>query len=482
MARIAFCQEMAVEYMGYMTMSAVLKQAGHTVEVFLDDEMNRPRLLQEIRAFQPTLIGFSVLTPSIPWAFQFARELKELTHAPTIFGNVHAIMCPEIIHDDTVDMVCIGEGEHVILELCAALDGGGDYTSIPGIWVKTQEGIIKNAKRDKCLDLEELPHPDRSIYYKYAIFRKTPNLRIMNGRGCPYSCSFCANKAMRDKIGPAGYVRKWSPQRAIEELEYAIANHPTKPKNIFFIDEVFWVTRPWLHEFLTLYKERVNLPFIASLQYGNLEEEDVKMMADSGALIVYLASETPDEELRRGLLNKNLTTERILTIAGWLKKYGISYGVSAFFGLPGETVEKHVAGLDFYERLNPLYLSTHFLQPYPGASISEDESVRKLMPDGKAFPVTVHHEPYLAVPDAARLSRLKRVYFLCAKFPLLRPLLIWLTQYPIPVLFDLLFLMHFTYYTFRVERITLYHFCVHLKGFGLKPLLKKLRARGDKRL
>ncbi|MEZ5416725.1 MAG: cobalamin-dependent protein [Vicinamibacterales bacterium] len=62
MARIAFCQDVVVEYMGFMAMAAVLKQAGHVVEVFIDPQTRRERFLNEVRAFRPDLVGFSILT------------------------------------------------------------------------------------------------------------------------------------------------------------------------------------------------------------------------------------------------------------------------------------------------------------------------------------------------------------------------------------------------------------------------------------
>ncbi|MEZ5416728.1 MAG: hypothetical protein R2708_05225 [Vicinamibacterales bacterium] len=56
-----------------------------------------------------------------------------------------------------------------------------------------------------------------------------------------------------------------------------------------------------------------------------------------------------------GILNKPVTNEQILRIAGWMHKYGIAFGSSAFFGLPGDTVDDHMARLPFFRQVNPKY-------------------------------------------------------------------------------------------------------------------------------
>jgi len=110
MARVAFCQDVLVEYMGFMCISAVLKEAGHTVDVFFDNQTNEEKFLREVAAFRPDVVGFSILSPSAPWALRTAKRVKDATGAIIVFGNVHAIFRPDIVEDEGVDIVCLGEG------------------------------------------------------------------------------------------------------------------------------------------------------------------------------------------------------------------------------------------------------------------------------------------------------------------------------------------------------------------------------------
>ncbi|MBI5093996.1 MAG: B12-binding domain-containing radical SAM protein [Candidatus Hydrogenedentes bacterium] len=475
MARVAFCQDVMVEYMGFMSISAVLKKAGHTVELFFDEQTNEERFIEQLARFQPDIIGFSILSPSAPWAVRVGEMAKAATGAITICGNVHAITAPQIIEHPGMDIVCIGEGEMCMLELCSAVDHGEDFSRIEGLWVKTEDGsVVRNCARRELVDMDALPFVDRGLYNKYAFFRNSAYLRVMTGRGCPFRCSFCTNPILADHYGGAKtYIRKQTPERAIREIESLVANHPHKVSFLFFIDEVFWVKNEWLREFLALYRDRIRIPFDANFRFGAILENDVKLLADAGAAILNVAVESGDEKQRKGIMNKPVSDEHIFQVTTWMRKYGIKFGSSCFFGLPGDTFQDHVERLGFYRKLNPTYLWTTFFQPYPGLALTQNEDIKKYTPESKAFEVTLHHDMYLDLPDRDRLVNLKKVYFLCTKFPALAPLLLWLTKFNIPFLFDVLFMAHFSYYIFRFERVSLFQWLVHVKVFALNPLLRR---------
>lgn len=474
MARVAFCQDVLVEYMSFMCMAAVLKRGGHTVEVFVDQDGDGRRVLRELREFRPDVVGFSLLTPSVPWALRIAQRVKNDLGAVTVVGNVHVMMSPEIVGEDGVDIACLGEGEHSMLELCAAIDAGGDYSHIDGFWVKTPHGIVKNPMRADLVNLDEQPWIDRAMYNRYFFFRHSPYLRVMLGRGCPFRCSFCSNPALMDHFGGLkSYVRKRSPSSAIAEIESLIARHPTRVKHIFIIDEVLWVKNEWLREFLHLWQERIALPFTAAFRFGGISEEEIKSLAEAKAGPICVATESGDEQQRKTVLGKPVSDEHILQVAGWLHRYGIEFGSSAFFGLPGDSVDDHVRRLPFFRRLNPKYLWTTFFQPYPGLALTRNQDVQRFLPPHGAFEATFHHDMYLDLPDRDRLVNLKKVYFLMMKFPRSERLLLWLTRFRIPLLFDLLFLSHFTYYIFWAERVSFLQWLYHIRIFAVNPWLRK---------
>ena len=104
--------------------------------------------VKKVEDFQPTLIAVSVTEST------FIRGIKLIDHLRfnqkqnilTIVGGVFATFAPErVIGEGAVDIVCIGEGEEPLTELCDRLEKSKNYYDVPNLWVKKKDGsIIKN--------------------------------------------------------------------------------------------------------------------------------------------------------------------------------------------------------------------------------------------------------------------------------------------------------------------------------------------------
>ena len=113
---------------GIMSLSAVLKRAGHECVMFDQANPETPNdvIIEEIRRQRPALVGLSFLsTTSYPYAKILARQIRAADATVRLaFGGVFAtlnaplvkLQCPE------VDFVCRGDGEQLILDLIERLD------------------------------------------------------------------------------------------------------------------------------------------------------------------------------------------------------------------------------------------------------------------------------------------------------------------------------------------------------------------------
>lgn len=479
MARVAFCQDTLVEYMGFMQMAAVLRTDGHVVEIFIDDYLNAADFTDELAEFRPDVVAFSVLTPSRDWAIETATAARARTGAATICGNVDAILNPSaFVPDGAFDLICTGEGEGVLTELCLAIDSGASWENITGTWRVRPDTVIKNPDRSELVDMDKLPTIDRSVYDKYRFFRRSPYLRVYAGRGCPFRCSFCSNTTMTDAFGGAKtYMRKRSPDLFVQDLVDLIEARPNRIKRIFFIDEVLWFDRTWLHDFLTLYRDRVGIPFSMNFKFnGGVTEADIELMAAAGAKAVCVASETGDEAIRRGVMNKPVSNAHILEVTRWMHKYGIEFGCSTIFGLPGQSYEGHIAELEFFREVKPHYLGANFFQPYPGLQLTEQLEGSGAFTAGGSFESTTHKDMYLDLPDRTRLVNIKKAYFVLYRFPFTQRPLTALARYRVPLLFDLIFLSHFVYYALWAEGCSLRQFATHFRNIAIKPALRRKQS------
>ncbi|HPN57447.1 MAG TPA: cobalamin-dependent protein, partial [Candidatus Omnitrophota bacterium] len=158
--KIAFVND-CVERLGVEYISAILKNNGHQVQLFVDPQIfnnvymqiNRlsryfdysEKIIKDLVTYQPDLIGFSVDTESYQWASRTARRIKAHLRTPIIFGGIHPTSVPErVILNDSVDILCVGEGEYPMLELADSMSRGRMDMSIKNLWFKTNGKIIKN--------------------------------------------------------------------------------------------------------------------------------------------------------------------------------------------------------------------------------------------------------------------------------------------------------------------------------------------------
>ena len=141
MVKVAFVQKTFYSYFGTMSISAVLKKNGHETELFM--EFHEKDIADAIKNSRPDVVAFSCLTATgeFEWAVETARKLKaELPNVPIVFGSIHPTLFPEkTINENDVDIICVGEGEIPMLELCSKLakkPGVSNIpTNIPGLWV-----------------------------------------------------------------------------------------------------------------------------------------------------------------------------------------------------------------------------------------------------------------------------------------------------------------------------------------------------------
>jgi radical SAM superfamily enzyme YgiQ (UPF0313 family) len=101
---------------GIMSLSAVLKRAGHECVMFDQANPETPTrcILEEIRRQQPALVGLSFLsTTSYPYAKVLARQIRAVdSRVPLAFGGVFATLNAELVKEQCpeVNFICRGDG------------------------------------------------------------------------------------------------------------------------------------------------------------------------------------------------------------------------------------------------------------------------------------------------------------------------------------------------------------------------------------
>jgi anaerobic magnesium-protoporphyrin IX monomethyl ester cyclase len=457
MTRIAFIQGLAVEYLGVMSLSAVLKQHGHTVELFLL-ERDEERLVEQVLSFQPNIAAFSVTTGSHQWPADFAAKLKHVSGSAimTLFGGPHPTFFPEYVEHPGVDVVCRGEGEQTILDLAQKLDADETVHDTLNCWVKADEQIVRNGLRPLIQDLDSLPYPDRSLYWsKYPYLRKS-TVSFMAGRGCPFRCTFCFNSVAQELYRGLGrYVRWRSPENCVQEITEVRDRYGMR--TVYLQDDTLLSDKQWVAEFTGLYEKNVKLPLLCLLRADQVDEPSLLALKKAGLKNAFFGIESGVDSIRNRVLKKGVKDEKIYRTAELLRKHGVKFRTYNMVGIPTETLEDAFETLRMNARIRTDYPWCSIFYPFPGTELGRmAEEVGLLGHDTMRWgSSSFFTESALALPYADQLANLQKLFWYGVKFPSLIPLIRRLVNAKPNRVYDALFLISYAVSLYGSESLTL---------------------------
>jgi radical SAM superfamily enzyme YgiQ (UPF0313 family) len=388
----------SIEWLGIEYLSAALEQAGHQTDLafeiglegtfyFHSRKKNHTAIIKKIEAFKPDMVLFSSTTNLFPWVREVAYTIKQHFSVPIIVGGIHATILPErVITDKNIDMVCIGEGEEAMVELANKLSRGQDYHDTKNIWHKVENTIVKNKVRPLITDLDQLPFPNKDIFYQYGCF--TDRLYVMTSRGCPYTCTYCFNHQLQELYRETGcpYVRRRSVHSVIEELK--LYKDKYKMKSVHFYDDTFILNHKWIAEFTAHYKKEIGVPFYCLVRANLVTGEIIKALKDSGCMCVGMGIESGNDYIRNHILKRNMSSQQIYEAAKIIKENKIKLVTFNIFGVPGETPKEMLDTMKMNLKIKPDSLFTYTFYPFPGTDLMntslhnnyiDSESYEKLM-------------------------------------------------------------------------------------------------------
>lgn len=364
---------------GIAILSAVLKEAGHDVELFhITHRISDEKFLSELNGRKYDLLAFSSLSPLFSEVERLAKlaKARRAKDVPVVYGGVHPTVNPErSIAVDGIDMICIGEGEDAFVELCDHLEKGKDHTRIRNLWIKHNGKRIKNPVRPLIEDLDTLPIPDIRIFDFENLFSTKENVAMMTAsRGCPFQCSYCSNKNVRS-IYPnrKNYVRFKSVDRTIKEALGRFHLFPHLDlKYLDFSDDILTLDKKWFREFAERYPREVAKPFHCNGFVSLLDNESICLLKKAGCSILVFGLESGSERIRKDILQRpRMTNEKILEISRSLHDEDVKIGTYNMVGLPMETVEDILDTIKMNAKILPTKINLCFFQPYPGTELAK---------------------------------------------------------------------------------------------------------------
>jgi len=317
---------------------------------------------------------------------QIIREL--LPGIPVILGGIYASLLPA--HAKLVvkpDYILTGPGELKILDLLVNIFD---------------------------LDKNQFRIPKSLDDYPYPAFELSPDLdylTIITARGCPYNCSFCAQKKISMRF------TQRNPDEVVKEIVIHFQKYQIR--DFAFYDDALFINHDKHIKHILKKLIDTNLPLRLHSPNGlftrYLDEELAELMYRANFKTIRLSFETANESRRQDMYNKisnkgMIDAIKYLTSAGYNPKDIEAYVI---MGLPGQDIDEVIESIVFVNNLG-VQVRLASYSPIPG-TMDFDRAVQAelikpdidpLLTNKTIFPLNLSSEGYEAYRKIRKFSQL----------------------------------------------------------------------------
>lgn len=358
--------------LGLLFVGGALKKAGFAVRVFHWTRDEALAELPRVMAFQPFLVGFSIITGDpLALVLDCAQRLHAaLPGLKVMLGGVHATVEPaQCLAEGPIDFVVLGEGEVTAVELARALDKGQTYDDLPGLGFKRAGQAIINPRPPLLKDLDQW-EPDWSLVEieKYIAPQYEGVSRMLFGyvasRGCPHACGFCYNHFFNQRTW-----RHPSAAKVVADVNALVSRHQLG--GVFFYDDNFTANKKWARAVIVGLATK-GMHIETRIDY--LDPGFIRQLTDLGVGSLFIGCESGSDRVL-SLLNKGFQAADTRRVVGELKAYPGYLMLSFIVGVPSETLAEFQQTLRLVvwclESLPRVGFTLGFYLPYPGTPLYE---------------------------------------------------------------------------------------------------------------
>lgn len=375
-------------------------------------------LNEKVNSFGPDLIAMSCTESTFVLGVEVIQHIehRDPRTMPVILGGSFGTFAPKRALDfPEIDIVCVGEGEFPLIELCRRLEKGRSYKDVFGLVMRDGKGGYIWNPPPPAVDLNDNPTDfdlglfddgrlQRPMDGKY--YRMAP---VETMRGCPYSCAFCNSR----KTG----TRKKSMEKVREELlcyrdRYGIEY------NFFWADTFLAMSKRELDEFCEIYRD-IDLPFWVQTRVETINEWRLEKLLDLGLHHIAVGIENGHEEFRQKVVLKEFSNEDAVRACEILADSGVIYNTNNMVGYPHETPEIAMETVELNRRFPKVHTVNCFtFAPYYGTP-ARDAAVEAGFMEPDHISPSNAEDSVLRMPQfpEQEIKKLRLLFALLVKFP-----------------------------------------------------------------
>jgi anaerobic magnesium-protoporphyrin IX monomethyl ester cyclase len=360
-----------------LLVAAGLRQRGHQV-AFFDATLAHgvDEFVALLDRTRPAVVG--ILEDNFNYLTKMCTvRMREATLA--MIAAAHAAGCRVAVNGSDAcdhpatylaagaDAVLLGEVDLTFPAVASAWLGDPDtsFPPIAGLVVGDGRGGATHAVPPHPVrDIDALPFPawDLVDVESYRRAWRSAHGRfswsMVTSRGCPFGCNWCAKPIFGRR-----YTQR-SPDRVADEMQQL--KEEVRPDHIWFADDIFGLTAPWITAFAAAVAEReARIPFMMQSRADLMRAGVVSALADAGAEEVWMGVESGSQHILDAM-DKGTTVEEVRSATRELKRHGIRACWFLQLGYPSESWDDVLSTRDLVRDERPDDIGVSVAYPLPG--------------------------------------------------------------------------------------------------------------------
>ncbi len=310
------------------------------------------RLIDEHNA---DLLGVTVMPgPQMVAAMEASREIRRLRpQVKIVWGGYFVSIYPDAaLNAPYVDFAVRGQGEDTLLELISAMRNGGTPETIQGLSYKDLFGLHRHNPERMMKGPDAFPvSPFHRLpverYLRPSFFGKRTAVHQAS-IGCPFRCSFCGVHAAygnREKME--------SPERTVAILQHLTTTYSAD--SVQFYDMNFFLREDHARE-LADRMAPLGMRWWCEARVDTMSkysDATLEALRRAGCTMIFFGAESGSDWALKEM-QKDITTEQTLQVAGRMHRFGIIPEFSFVVGNPQDPERDTRETLTFIRKLKRL--------------------------------------------------------------------------------------------------------------------------------
>jgi len=295
------------------------------------------------------------------WKNEIIAVAEKYSQSTIIVGGPWATVSPEeVLSHDSIDYVCVGDGEEVWSNF---LDAFPNVEDVQGLAFK-KNGKTVHVDSQLVTDFSKYPLPAWNL----VPLSKYKRVGVMTSRGCPYRCIFCINHLHGTRIWRA---RK--PCHVLAEIEMLVK---LGAKEIIILDDCPTMNKT---RFIELLQGIIDRKFKVKFLLGNTRVDQLTLpmldlLKQAGFHHICISPENGVQRVLDEVIHKQLDLKVVEPLVK--KAVGLGMTVQAYFviGFPHESKTEIEQTLAYTKKLRDLGANTTVQNalPYRGTQLYEE--------------------------------------------------------------------------------------------------------------